>query len=131
MPDAGASRKRQIQVTPGPFSGAAASSAYLTANRVQADSLSRLFSKVFPAFSTSRLFASLHRRLCNFQRFTRWRFDEAALTTSARIVCTESKCGGDSARSVRSCWRGVSIHLMRGSSTSRFERASSHHAKAF
>ena len=55
MPEARASRKRQIQVTPGPFSGAAASSAYLTANRVQADSLSRLFSKVFPAFSTSGL----------------------------------------------------------------------------
>ena len=87
MPEARASRKRQIQVTPGPFSGAAASSsAYLTANRMQADSLSRLFTKVFPAFSTSGLFASLHRRLCNFQRFTRWRFDEAALTTSARIV---------------------------------------------
>jgi hypothetical protein len=49
MPEARASRKRQIQVTPGPFSDAAASSAYLTANRVQAGSLSS-FSKVFPAF---------------------------------------------------------------------------------
>jgi hypothetical protein len=43
MPEARASRKRQIQVTPGPFSDAAASSAYLTANRVQAGSLSSFF----------------------------------------------------------------------------------------
>jgi hypothetical protein len=43
MPEARASRKRQIQVTPGPFSDAAASTAYLTANRVQAGALSSFF----------------------------------------------------------------------------------------
>ena len=50
MPEARASRKRQIQVTPGPFSGAAASSAYLTANRVQADSLSSFLPRFFRPF---------------------------------------------------------------------------------
>ena len=90
MPEARASRKRQIQVTPGPFSGAAASSAYLTANRVQADSLSRLFSKVFPAFSTSGL----------SRAFT----EGFAIFSASRDGNTEPRTGPDGVPRPRARW---------------------------
>src|SRR5438445_9839839 len=56
MPEAGASRKRQIWVTPGPFGGAAASGADLTPNRV-------------PPASFPGLFTGPLRRLRDLQRF--------------------------------------------------------------
>ena len=80
MPDAGASRKRQIQVTPGPFNDAAASSAYLTANRVQAGSLSRLFPRFSRPFLPQGYPRAFTEGIAIFSASRDGDFDEAALT---------------------------------------------------
>ena len=120
MPEAGASRKRQIWVTRGPFGGVAASGADLTPNRVPPGSFPGLFTGPFDGFaifSASRMARVIFNAM-EIRRSSSHDFP------SVHLLSAESNVVAFSDASVPPDSAGARdlIHLESGSSGTRSER---------